>query len=418
MNVTSCNDIMRVVHPSQSVPSVDLLREILPNLCQIIKHINDSLVTFEEQIFYNHCCDHMPFTTLNKTGIYEDETNEQHFLHDVCHYMRTNGTADEERLYQEICLPSSGHGIHLSLLSPEWRLLTITVIVLLAPIGLFANSLILLTYYKIQRLRNATGYFICHLAISALLSILLMLLLLSLYALGGMSNASRQVHVYLLPSFDTFIGSSFLLHTTAVSIERGIAVSKPLKHLKYVNITTTKRCLIVIWIYCFALLIIGLLRIKITSELYLILFSLIVATLSLHIPCLLVVMSYSFILVSACRNIRKEKKYKNTQTTDHLIRKSLSKSQARFREIKTALNVALMVSPVIGGLVYSMGGIFYEDVIGRDIIGFQNWLLPFVPFIISCVNPLIYITCTRSLRTNSKMILYAWYTSFKTCLCN
>ncbi|XP_066933400.1 dopamine receptor 1-like [Clytia hemisphaerica] len=230
-----------------------------------------------------------------------------------------------------------------------------------------------------------------------------------------------------MPTIDVFIGSSSLLHTTAVSIERGIAVSWPLKHLKYMNIGTAKRSISVIWIYCVVILVLGLLRIPITSEQYGSIFFFIAVTLSFLIPCVLFVISYGFILVSAFRNIGKAKSTKRKALpTEDLLPKNVAKnvnlattaSSVRFREIKVTLNVAIMTIPFVCGWGYFMARNVYAVLTRSFITGFQGWLISFIPFIISCVNPLIYIAFTRSLRMHSKKMISAWYTSLKKCFCN
>ncbi|XP_066933401.1 melanocyte-stimulating hormone receptor-like [Clytia hemisphaerica] len=401
LNVTSCDDILHIIHPWSN--DTTYFHFMLPIMCQLFNNTNASMITLEEQVFDYHCC--KPFVINGKTDIFE---YEQPF--NLCNYL--NLTVEDGRLYYTFC--GVDQNFQLSIIGSKWRLLTIIVLALLAPIGLFTNSLILYTYYKIQRLRNATGHFISHLIISNLLTITKMMLTVIIYGSSvGMNNASSQVHLIVMPSINLSIGSAFLLHTTAVSIERAIAVSTPLKHFKYVNRRRAKRCILAIWIYCLAILVMGLLQIPIVGEIYFFVYIYLIATLSVLIPFLLFVISYSFIMVSACRNIRNDKKkHRNAQPTHNAGRLS------RVKELKVALNVAIMTIPLIFGWNYFMGNNIYAELNFERITGFHNWLAPFVPFIISCVNPLIYIAFTRSLRTHSKKIITAWYASLKNCFCN
>ncbi|XP_066935106.1 histamine H2 receptor-like [Clytia hemisphaerica] len=407
MNVTSCNDIMKMVQPSGTV-SADLIHVILPNICGIIDSINASMVTFEERIFYDHCCDPIPFMILNKTVNINNETHPEQLISDVCNYMHHNRNQQEEALYQEICLNSSTN--NSSVLNPAWRLLTFIILSLLSPIGFFANVLILMTVYKIKHLRNTTGYFICNLAVSDLLVIFQMLLFVTMYTSGAMSEASPRVQSFFFPTIDVVIGSASLLHVTAVTMERGIAVSMPLRYPRYLNERTANRTIVGIWIYCLVLLVMGLLRIPIVSDVYNSVFFFIAATLSFFIPCILVLVSYGFILVSALKNMKMEKKISKvivviSMMDQENLEKVASMRPARFREIKIAFNVAIMTVPFVCGWGYFMTCNTYEIVAGKDITGFQNWLIPFVPFVISCLNPLTYLMFTRSLRKSSLMLL-------------
>uniref|UniRef100_A0A7M5X4L6 G-protein coupled receptors family 1 profile domain-containing protein n=1 Tax=Clytia hemisphaerica TaxID=252671 RepID=A0A7M5X4L6_9CNID len=232
----------------------------------------------------------------------------------------------------------------------------------------------------------------------------------TMYASGAMSNASQQVQSFVFPTFDVVIGSSSLLHVTAVTIERGIAVSMPLRYPRYINGRTANRTIVIIWIYCLALLVMGLLRIPITSELYNSVFFFIAATLSFFIPCVLVLVSYGIIMVSAFKNIKMERRISKdivlvATLEQDKIDQATSMRPARFREIKIACNVALMTLPFVCGWGYFIGCTTYEIFSGHVLTGFQNWMIPFLPFIISCVNPLTYLMFTRSLRKNSIMLL-------------
>ncbi|XP_066935107.1 D(1) dopamine receptor-like [Clytia hemisphaerica] len=406
MNVTSCNDIMQMMQPTGSVS--ELIYVILPNICGIIESINASMVTFEERIFYDHCCDPIPFMILNKTVNPNNETHPDILIRDVCNYMKDNRSPQEEQLYRDVCLSANHHAA--GVLNPAWRLLTFIILSVLTPIGFFANVLILMTVYKIKHLRNTTGYFICNLAVSDLLVIFQMLLFVTMYTSGAMSDASPRVQSFFFPTIDVVIGSASLLHVTAVTMERGIAVSMPLRYPRYLNERTANRTIVGIWIYCLVLLVMGLLRIPIVSDVYNSVFFFIAATLSFFIPCILVLVSYGFILVSALKNMKMEKKISKVivviSTMDQEnLEKVASMRPARFREIKIAFNVAIMTVPFVCGWGYFMTCNTYEIVAGKDITGFQNWLIPFVPFVISCLNPLTYLMFTRSLRKSSLVLL-------------
>ena len=117
--------------------------------------------------------------------------------------------------------------------------------------------------------------------------------------------------------------------------------------------------------------------------------------------------------MSAIRNIRRDKKLKRETAaaicTDNL-RKRSTQTTAKFREMKVAFNVAIITILFVFGWGYFIGSQIYEMLSGLTLTGFPNWLIEFIPFIISCVNPLIYIMCTRSLKKNSQKSLSGWKT--------
>lgn len=407
MNITSCEDLLRLFSPTESMSYI--IHVILPQMCGLIDTIGAN-VTKEEELFHNHCCNPIPTMILNRTVHFygENETTTDVIVRDVCNYMSANPYTREEKLYRELCVNATimSRGI----LNPAYQMLTYIILSLLSPIGLFANMLILLTVYKIKHLRNTTGYFICNLAIADLLVIFEMLLFLVLNKTGVMQSANPRARTFFFPTLDVFLGSASLLHVTAVTIERGIAVSMPLRYPRYLNERTANKVIIGIWVYCFIMFILGTLRICIISELYEKIFFYTAITLSFFIPCVLVLISYSFILVSALNNMKMEKKISKVIVVISMMdRENLeqvtSMRPARFREIKIALNVAVMTVPFVCGWGYFAICHVYEIVSRSDIDGFQNWLIPLVPFIISCLNPLTYLMFTRSLRKSSVVLL-------------
>ena len=384
----------------------NLIHFILPQMCSAIDTIPAANVTTEEGIFYKHCCDPIPTMVLNKTVNHIVEvTDTKKLISDVCWFMESQNSTNES-LYHELCNGDENSGI----MHPSYLLCTFIILSLLSPIGFFANALILLTVYKVKHLRNTTGYFICNLAIADLFVIVSMLLFVTLYRTGSMADERNQVTNFFFPTLDMVIGSASLLHVTAVTVERGIAVSMPLRYPRYLNDHTAKKMIVGIWIYCFLLLVLGLLRIAIIGEMYNSVFFIVAATLSFFIPCILVLVSYAFIMVSALKNMKMEKKISKvivviSMMDQENLEQVTSIRPARFREIKIAFNVAIITVPFVCGWGYFMACNIYEIVSRSYITGFQNWLIPFVPFVISCLNPLTYLMFTRSLRKSSLMLL-------------
>lgn len=407
MDITSCEDLLRMFSPSGSMSYI--IHVILPQMCDIID-IMAANITEEEKVFHDHCCSPIPTMILNKTVQFyaPNETNNDAIVRDVCNYMSAHPTTRDELLYHDLCINSTT--LSGGVMDPAYQLLTYILLSLLSPIGLFANLLILLTVYKIKHLRNTTGYFICNLAIADVLVIFEMILFFVLNKTGVMQSADPRARMFFFPTLDVFLGSASLLHVTAVTIERGIAVSMPLRYPRYLNERTANKVIIGIWVYCFVLFILGTLRIWIISQLYEKIFFYTAITLSFFIPCVLVLVSYSFILVSALNNMKMEKKISKvivviSMMDQENLEQVTSMRPAKFREIKIALNVAVMTVPFVCGWGYFAICHVYEIVSGSDIKGFQNWLIPLVPFIISCLNPLTYLMFTRSLRKSSLVLL-------------
>ena len=403
----SCEQLMREVHVVEKLTPA-IIHFILPQICGLIDRM-DPNITVEEMKFHNLCCNPIPSIIMNKTvDISGNLTDKSTLIRDVCRFMSEKGSGmgpGDKQFQDQYCVPNI-----TDVVTSNYRVLSYILIGLLSPIGFFANILILLTVYKVKRLRNTTGYFICNLAIADVLVIIQMIFFLILYDNGVMAKANNRVVKYIFPSLDVFLGSASLLHVTAVSIERGIAVSMPLKYPRYLS---NKRALGVIrkiWLFCLGLFMLTVLRIWIVEPLYDSIVFYFAVTCSFFIPCILVLTSYSVIMVSALKNMKMEKKIRKVIVVISMIdtenlEKVTSLRPARCREIKIALNVAIMTIPFVFGWGYFMVANVYEIEAKYLFKGFQNWLIAFLPFFVSCLNPLTYLLFTRTLRQSSWKIL-------------
>ena len=379
-NVSVCDAITRgrtvdVAGLNESITVVNLL----PSLCKMAEYsIDNQSHTDQEFQFYNQCCG---------ARVGEGE---------------------------------GGEGVAIL---PVYLLL-----LLLAPIGITANSLIMVTVYKVKRLRNTTGFFICNLAFADILLILEMIL----YFVYQQST-SQAVHLnqsrfqeYIFPSFDVFLGSASLLLVTAVSIERGVAVARPLKYPRYLSERRAKIIIIVIWAYCGFFFFLGVLRIWIRSDVYAKMFFFTAATLSFFIPCIFVVTSYNIIVFSALKTMKMEKKICKALVAIAAMNQNREQNGGgggpnagppvppppaqtvknnRCREIKVALKVTTLTCPFVVGWGYFMVCNVYEMAADYEFRGVSNFMILFIPFIVSCLNPLTYIMFTRTLRQGAWLIL-------------
>ena len=382
--------------------SASIINVILPEICGFV-HSNPNASTLLIQ-FHNLCCSPIPTVVLNKTfGSLNNIINHSRIVQ-VCRLMAKNNRPDEEEFYNEFCAPWMIESAE----DPIFNTLTYILVSLLSPIGLLANLLILTTVYKVKKMRNATGYFMCNLAVADLFVILEMLLFHSLYKSGIMSKVAERVQKFMFPSLDVMLGSASLLHVTAVSVERGIAVALPLRYPRYLSELRAKRLIQGIWIYCVVIFFLGISRVWIESTVYGEIMFFVAVSCSFFIPLILVTTSYSIIMVSALKNMKMEQSIRKVIAAISRVDDKLSKAiirPARFREIRVTFNVMTMTIPFVCGWGYFMICSTYEIAANYQFKGFQNWMIMFLPFLVSCVNPLTYIIFTRSLRQSSFLIL-------------
>ena len=408
--ITSCADLIKNV--VEDGLTQDVINFILPELCELIRkelQINVSDPIRKE--FNDLCCSPIPSSISNKSYYNSINTNmsrDDHHREFCDHLSSKTRSSQENMLFGNYC----AHLVPTEIkeLPNEYKIMSYVFISLFAPLGLFTNMLILMTVYKIKRLRNTTGYFICNLALADIFVIIQMIIFELVYWLKIMENASNEVKQYLFPSFDIFIGSASLLHITAVSIERGVAVSMPLRYPRYLSEHRSKRVIKGIWLFCIFLFILSYLRTEIDEKTYKDVFFYSAVICSFFIPCVLVLTSYGFILVSALKNMRMEQKISKvivviSMMDNQNLEQVASVGPARFREIKIAFNIAVMTIPFVCGWGFFMISQTYEKAADIQFDGLKNWFIPRLPFIVSCINPLTYLMFTRSLRKNSLKVL-------------
>ena len=404
--ITSCAQLIEKV-AGEGLTS-DIVNFILPDMCELIRYEVQVLNVSDpdKNEFNDLCCSPIPSSTSNisYTNISRDDQVIMEFCKNASSKMLNY---HEKELFEDIC------GIKKVPGPLDFKIMSYVILSLFAPLGLFTNILILMTVYKIKRLRNTTGYFICNLAVADVFVVIQMIVFELVYRTKSMHKFSPKVSNYLFPSFDIFIGSASLLHITAVSIERGVAVSMPLRYPRYLSERRSKRVIKGIWLYCIFLFILSIIRIWIDEKYcktYHDVFFYGAVTCSFFIPCVLVLTSYGFILVSALKNMRMEQKISKvivviSMMDNQNLEQVASVGPARFREIKIAFNIAVMTIPFVCGWGFFMICQIYEKATDYQFKGRMNWFIPRVPFILSCINPLTYIMFTRSLRKNSLKVL-------------
>ena len=349
----------------------------------------------------------------------------------------------------------------------RWWLLTIIILSVLTPIGIATNTLVLSMIGKIKSFRKATSEYIRYLTVFNLLVILQMILMVILYESDTMSKASFEVQYFLFPTIEMVLGSACMLFVTALAVERTKSVLK-LRTPDTQGNDKSDCYRGFIFIYCFVLLIMGLVRIKHSYSVFNDVFFHVTIDFGFALPFLVMVGSYVMIIFSAF-------KYRNIEIeTDNLVtdeRKSLTnqmklgdsgerlKNQGdgsnehiafivddsalidqwlkhdsvnslskpkeplvnqeiqdteltrltHSQEIKISSQIGAMILPLICGWIYYMSSMAYERISGRYILGLQSWSVLFAPFIVSSLSPLVFMMFTWPMW---KCVLSKWCMKF------
>lgn len=285
-----------------------------------------------------------------------------------------------------------------------WMLTSLDIISsVLSIVGFPTNAIIIYLVSKHRNLKNATNYFVSSLAIADLIVLICMLF----WNYGKEMMYRYAEYRFLFPSIDVYTGTLSMLNVACVSADRAIAVSWP---LQYERVVTTKRALFVIfsiWAYSLVILILGLIRKNITNHtyqkcvLYLGYGNFFVAAL-VTLLCYIVIFLIVFPKLKASRKLEKLMSYSRftfSQGAEQELNGNKKKNpRLLLREIKVTGNVLLIVVPFTIGWTFFIGTHFYEEFNPPLRNQMHNLVMIIFPWILSGLNPIIYLLVNRSLR--------------------
>lgn len=275
-------------------------------------------------------------------------------------------------------------------------------------IGFPTNLIIIFLVLRKRRLRNPTNYFVCSLAVADIM----VLVWLMIWVLGIQNVLSTtDVKRFIIPSIDIFLGVASMVNVACVSADRGIAVVYP---LRYEFIMTKRRAfvtIIVVWMYAVALLVAAFLRIYCHNAKYYT--AVLYAGFSGYfIPVSVIILSYSVIFVVIVRKLKSirdlERVVSNATSgdggggcCDDVTVSNKKKRQRRklLRELKVTANILFIVVPFTTGWSYFIGTHIYEHAYKMTILNeAHNVAMIIIPWLLSSLNPIIYLLLNRSLR--------------------
>jgi len=169
-------------------------------------------------------------------------------------------------------------------------------------------------------------------------------------------------------------------------------------------------------------------RIPAESSLYGYFVLLVTGLFLLVFPMITIVISYTIVLVSAYKNLSQDRErlrmlaiflrrsYAPQPNCDvtvsptsgcSLIDQNTKCRQKAIwcREIKLAINVAMIVLPFLSCWGFFTFINIYEVIVSRPFTDVYNWLISILPFITTCLNPVLYLAFTRSLRNTVKSLI-------------
>ena len=278
--------------------------------------------------------------------------------------------------------------------------------------GIVGNGFIIVAVSKIRSLKTPTNYLIVSLAVADLLVVVAMVAFV-LMDRFPLASIPLDVHMYLFPSIDMMLGTASLWNLAAVSIDRGIAVLRPLHYKSLMNSKRVKICISIIWSYSLAIFVISISRIKFQSEKFSLCLVSSAIILNFAVPCVLIVIIYVGIFTSALKSIKVSKALEkaiflaiNRDSEDH---ENSAKRRPRMtcsREVRVAINVMIILVPLLVGWGFYFGTFCYEMITNDlDRSNIYEFCLLIIPWMNSSLNPVVYILATASLRKGCRRMI-------------
>jgi len=283
-------------------------------------------------------------------------------------------------------------------------------------IGFPGNMTIIYLVSKHQHLKNATNFFVSSLAVADLIVLMSMLF----WIIGTKVFDYGMELKYIYSSLDLFGGILSMLNVFCVSADRAIAVTYP---LRYERIVTKRRSVVITFaIMCFSLclLVAGILRVinplkrdmsyyKDDSYIYhrvvdYICYIMFFVAISGTMLCYTLIFLIVFHKLKGSRKLEKLMSHtRNAFTEDEAPDQPECQERKRshsilFREIKVTLNILIIVFPFTAGWTFFIGTHLYEDINHTVESVTYNFFMVIIPWLLSVLNPVIYLVVNRSLR--------------------
>jgi len=377
---------------AQCTADFKLSLTILTQWCLHAYDINYNGTTNIEIFIINNCCPSaLNVTTHQREHQIQSETEQ---FATICGYLSSTEEYRDEYNKEKCSRTLKSFKTGRNQRAEYSGMLELCFYSIVIPIGFIANLLVILTINQTIRSHNFLSMmFIRNLAIADLIGLLGFVA--STITYNEHKHMPKHVYQYLFPTFDIFSGTLSLNSVMMISIDRAVAVVYPVRHFSGANNWKGKFYVLVMWSFSLLLLLLSLSRIWILDELYRLCLFYGVAV-CFFLPCFLVFVSYIVIIAFTIRSNRQ------------LVRANARRNSitlrgiSRFREIKLAINVTVIILPLMLGWGFvGVVNVCKELQKIELLLGVHSLLLIFIPITFSSINPLIYLMLTSSLRKNS-----------------
>lgn len=340
--------------------------------------------------------------------------------------------SEESNVYSTEEVVSSGSRKHL-----EHITIIASVIFVL---GVVFNLGLLRILYCKKRFFKPSWYYVCSLVVADLL-VLINMLGFVFYLIYPPTNWPRNIRSFLFPSLDIFLSSASMLSVTAIAIDRVLTVVAQRYRYSKQRSKLVKCVLAGVWMYCLFIFTLACCRIQFPANKKYHLFVFWLATLVAFVGC--VTITLICYLVLSClylhHTIFSKTSSSQKRVVDQLIphngtiavyignnnnNNNLSSNHynginnkennctTRTRALKKtfiwkAITICFSSLPFVIGWSFYLGVQTYEMITDSFLSGQAlNMAMLLVPWVVSAVNPVVYICSNRTIRRAAIDCLY------------
>jgi hypothetical protein len=133
-------------------------------------------------------------------------------------------------------------------MSPWIQILTLTCMILIDISAFFGNLLVICAFFRTRRLQTVTNYFIASLAFADALVAIFVLPLSIYYYQNDRSWKLGLILCDLWVSSDVLLCTSSILNLTCISVDRYMAITRPLTYTAYRSKFLARVMILLVWI--------------------------------------------------------------------------------------------------------------------------------------------------------------------------
>ena len=276
--------------------------------------------------------------------------------------------------------------------------LTIVYGVIVTVIGIASNSFVLAAS-NVKKVSAPYKAFVLIRSL-ALAEFLFMGLLIGYIAYMTTPALKSPVLYQAFSSLHIFFSCCLQFHNVIISLERAVAVMLPLWHKTHVSIRYLHLSAACVWILSSIFGILSLIRHYFGGLLFrqIIIWLLIVSV--FFVPTLAVFVAFSIITWAGLKCLHKS----------ICNRLQYQSNRRTIREFRFVAVTSLMVVPTLFVWDLFFVGTIIEIVTDEELGGMMNWILTFLPFSASALDPVIYIIGTRLLANRARESVVVFFT--------